>query len=98
MSQYRKTIVVEFFCKAHSVVLEMILFSKKTPSQLLKLAEICWNFQNSFSVRACTCEQPDKATKREQNVIDFGGYFIYGDHFMNRQCQPSDMHTQHQTV
>ena len=28
MSQYRKTIVVEFFFKAHSAVVEMILFSK----------------------------------------------------------------------
>ena len=25
-------------------------------------------------------------------------YFIYGGHFMDRQCQASDMHIQHQTV
>ena len=35
--------------------------------------------------------QHDKPITREQNVIDFGDYFIYGGHFMNRQCQASDM-------
>ena len=40
--------------------------------------------KNSFS-------QHDKPITCERNVIDFGGYFIYGGHFMNRQCQASDM-------
>ena len=35
--------------------------------------------------------QYDKPITHEQNVIDFGDYFIYGGHFMNRQCQASDM-------
>ena len=35
--------------------------------------------------------QHDKPITRERNVIHFGGYFIYGGHFMNRQCQASDM-------
>ena len=39
---------------------------------------------NSFS-------QHDKPITRERNMIDFGGYFIYVGHFMNRQCQASDM-------
>ena len=39
--------------------------------------------------------QPDKATTREHDVINFGGYFIYGGHFMNRQCQHNGV--RHQT-
>ena len=35
--------------------------------------------------------QHSKPITHEGNVIDFGGYFIYGGHFMNRQCQASDM-------
>ena len=35
--------------------------------------------------------QHDKPITRERNVIDFGDYFIYGGHFMNRQCQALDM-------
>ena len=35
--------------------------------------------------------QYDKPITRERNMIDFGGYFIYGGHFMSRQCQASDM-------
>ena len=35
--------------------------------------------------------QYDKPITRERKMIDFGGYFIYGGHFMNRQCQASDM-------
>ena len=35
--------------------------------------------------------QHDKPITHERSVIDFGGYFIYGGHFMNRQCQASDM-------
>ena len=35
--------------------------------------------------------QHDKPIAGERNVIDFGGYFIYGGHFMNRQCQASNM-------
>ena len=52
LSQHRKSIVAEFFFKAHSPVVEMILFSKDS----IAVAEICWNFLNSFSARACTCE------------------------------------------
>ena len=37
--------------------------------------------------------QHDKPITRERNVIDFGGYFIYGGHFMDRQWQASDMQT-----
>ena len=39
MSQYGKTIVEEFFFKAHSPLLEMILFWKWTSSQLLIFSE-----------------------------------------------------------
>ena len=45
MSQYRKTIVEELFFKTLSKVLEMILFGKSTPLQLLKFADI---FETSF--------------------------------------------------
>ena len=91
MSQYRKTIVAEFFFKAHSPVLEMILFWKQTSSQLLKFADI---FGTSFlqeHAPVSSFSQHDKPITRERNVIDFGGYFIYGGHFMSRQCQASDM-------
>ena len=40
--------------------------------------------------RVSSFSQPEKAITREQNVIDFGGYFIYGGHFMN--CHASDRH------
>ena len=91
MSQYRKTIVAEFFFKAHSPVLEMILFWKQTSSQLLKFADI---FGTSFlqeHAPVSSFSEHDKPITRERNVIHFGGYFIYGGHFMNRQCQASDM-------
>ena len=91
MSQYRKTIVAEFFFKAHSPLLEMILFWKQTSSQLLKFADI---FGTSFlqeHAPVSSFSQHDKPITRERNVIHFGGYFIYGGHFMNRQCQASDM-------
>ena len=52
LSQHRKAIVAEFFFKAHSPVVEMILFWKDS----IAVPEICWNFLNSFSARACTCE------------------------------------------
>ena len=35
--------------------------------------------------------QHDKPITRERNVTHFGGYFIYGGHLMDRQCQASDM-------
>ena len=35
--------------------------------------------------------QHDKPITCERNVIDFGGYFIYGGHFRNRRYQASDM-------
>ena len=40
--------------------------------------------------------QHDKLITRGRKVIDFDSYFIcpffiYGGHFMNRQCQASDM-------
>ena len=87
----------EFLFKAHSPVAEMNLFwkKKKTPSQLLKFAEI---FETAFlQEHACVSSfsQPEKAITREQNVIDFGGYFIYGGPFMNLHA--SDRHA-HQTV
>ena len=91
MSQYRKTI--EFFFKTHSLVLEMILFQKQTPSQLLKFADI---FETSFLQEHApvnSFSQQDKPITHERKVIDFGGYLIYGVHFMNRQCQASDMQT-----
>ena len=89
--QYRKTIVAEFFSKTHSPVLEMILLWKQTPSHLLKFADI---FETSFlqehAPAVTSFWQHDKPIIQERNVINFGGYFIYGAHFMNRQCQASD--------
>ena len=35
--------------------------------------------------------QHDKPITRELNVIDFGGYFLNGGHFMDCQCQASDV-------
>ena len=72
------------FFKAHSPVLEMILFLPKfadffETSFLQEHAPV-----NSFS-------QHKKPITREWNVIDFGGYFIYVGHFMNRKCQATDM-------
>ena len=67
----------------------MILFWKKTPLQLLKFAEV---FERAFlqqHARVNSFSQSEKAITREQNVIDFGRYFIYGSHFMNRYA--SDM-------
>ena len=90
MSQYRKTIAAEFFFKAHSPVLEMILFWK---SQLLNFAEIL-SFETSFlqeQAPADSLPQHDKPITLEWNVIVFGDYFIYGGHFMNCPCQTSDM-------
>ena len=37
--------------------------------------------------------QHGKPIARERNVIDFGGYFIYGGHFMNRRI----INVRHQT-
>ena len=91
MLQYRKTVVAEFFFKAHSPLLEMILFWKQTSSQLLKFADI---FETSFlqeHAPVSSFSQHDKPITRERNVIHFGGYFIYGGHFMNRQCKAPDM-------
>ena len=91
MSQYRKTVVAEFFFKAHSPVLEIIDFWKQTSSQLPKFADI---FERSFlqeHAPGSQFSQHDKPITRERDVIHFGSYFIYGGHFMNRQCQPSDM-------
>ena len=93
MLQYRKTVVAEFFFKAHSPLLEMILFWKQTSSQLLKFADI---FGTSFlqeHAPVSSFSQHDKPITRERNVIHFGGYFIYGGHFMDHQCQcqASDM-------
>ena len=91
MSQYIKTIVAEFLLKAHTPVLEMILFWRLTSSQLLEFAEI---FEASFlqeHALVISFLQHDKPITRERNVIHFGGYFICGGHFMNRQCPASDM-------
>ena len=91
IQQYRKTIVAEFFSKTHSPVLEMILLWKQTPSHLLKFADI---FETSFlqehAPAVTSFWQHDKPIIQERNVINFGGYFIYGAHFINRQCQASD--------
>ena len=76
MLQHRKTITAEFFLKPHSLVVEVIVFWKKTPSQLPKFAEI---FETTFleeHARVNSFSQPDKAIRCEQNVIDVGGYFI----------------------
>ena len=77
------------FFKTHSPVLEIILFWKQTPSQLLKFAD---TFETSFlqeQASVSSFSQHDKPITRERNVIDF----IYGGHFMNRQrqYQASDM-------
>ena len=93
MSQCRKKIVAEFLFKAHSPLLEMILFWKQTSSQLLKFADI---FGTSFlqeHAPVSSFSEHDKPITRERNVIHFGGYFIYGGHFMDRQCQASDSQT-----
>ena len=90
MSQYSKTIVAEFLSKAHSPVVEMILFWKQTPRQLLKFTKI---FETAFlkeHSRVSFFSQSEKAITREQNVIDFCDYFIYGSHFMNHHT--SNMH------
>ena len=68
MSQYRKTILAEFFFKAHSSA-----FLQKHG-------------------RVSSFLQPEKTITREKNVINFGGYFIYGGHLMKCQYQASDMH------
>ena len=63
---------------------------KQTPSQLLKFAE---NFETALlqeHARVSSFSQPERAITREQNVINFDGYLIYGGHFMN--CHVSDMH------
>ena len=83
IQQYRKTIVAEFFFKAHSPVVEVILFWKYTPSQLLKFADI---FETSFlqeHAPVSSFSQHDKPITRERNVIDFGGYFICSSHYMS---------------
>ena len=51
MSQYRKTVVAEFFFKTNSPVLEMVLFLE---IKSIAVAKICWYFRNIFSTRACT--------------------------------------------
>ena len=60
---------------------------------MLKLADI---FGTSFlqeRAPVSSFSQHDKPITRERNVIHFGGYFIYGGHFMDRQrhSQASDM-------
>ena len=58
---------------------------------MLKFADI---FETSFlqeHAPVSSFSQHDKPITHERSVIDFGGYFIYGGHFMNRQCQASDM-------
>ena len=50
---------------------------KKTPLQLLKFAEF---FEAAFQqehARVSSFSQLEKVITREQNVINFGGYFIY---------------------
>ena len=58
---------------------------------MLKFADI---FGTSFlqeHAPVSSFSEHDKPITRERNVIHFGGYFIYGGHFMDRQCQASDM-------
>ena len=58
---------------------------------MLKFADI---FGTSFlqeHAPVSSFSQHDKPITRERNVIDFGGYFIYDGHFLNRQCQASGM-------
>ena len=96
MSQHRKTIVAEFFFKAHSPTVEMILYWKQTPSQALKFAEIFWTAFLQEHAHVSSFSQSETSITREQNVIDFGGYFIYEGHFMNRHA--SDIRHAHQAV
>ena len=52
---------------------------------MLKFADI---FGTSFlqeHAPVSSLSQHDKPIIRERNVIQFGGYFIYGSHFMDRQ-------------
>ena len=54
------------------------------------VAQICRNFRDSFlqeHARVTSFLQSDKPITCEQNVIYFGGYFIYGGDFMNHRCQ-----------
>lgn len=65
MSQYRETIAAEFLFKPHS-------------PQLLKFDE---TFETVFlQEHACVSSfsQPYQAITREQIVINFSGYLIYG--------------------
>ena len=58
---------------------------------MLKFADI---FETSFlqeHAPVSSFSQHDKSITRERNVINFGGYVIYGGQFMNRQCQASGM-------
>ena len=58
---------------------------------MLKFAEI---FETPFLQKhapVSSFSEQNKPITLERNVIHFGGYFIYGGHFMDRQCQASDM-------
>ena len=95
MSQYRKTNVAEFFFQSRFTICWSDPFLE---IDSIAVAEIWWTFQDSFSARVCTFSsfsQDEKAITREQNEIDFGGYFIYGGNFMNSRT--SDRHA-HQVV
>ena len=103
MSQCRKTNVVVnvLFQRTYKQLVNVLFQSTFTSCwndhfleiDFIAVAEICWNFRSSLSARACTLSsfsQPAKAITREQNVIHFGGYFIYGWYFMERH--QADMH------
>ena len=58
---------------------------------MLKFADI---FGTSFlqeHAPVSSFSEHDKPITRERNVIHFGGYFIYGGHFMDCQRQASDI-------
>ena len=84
MSQYRKTIVAEFFFKKKFTSLRNDPFVE---IDSIVVAKICWNlmiFSKHFLCKSITpvssFSQHDKPITRKRNLIDFGGYFIYGGH------------------
>ena len=93
MSQYRKTIVIEFFFKAH--------FRNDTflAIDFIAVAKIWWKFADIFGTTSFLQEhapvssfsQHDQPITPERIVIHFGSYFIYGGHFMDWQCQTSNI-------
>ena len=76
-------------CKQHFVI---ILF--RDPFFTSKTYKYAATYNHTSADDNLSFLQPETAITHEQNVIDFGGYFIYGRHFMN--CHSSDIRHTHQ--